>query len=415
MLTCFLLTGSDIDTLIVAPKHVNRDDFFEHFLNILEKMSPPGALEEHTSVPDAHVPIIKLQYSGIDMDLIFVALKVASVPENKDLGDESLLRGMSEADLRSINGCRVTDEILSLVPQQKTFRHATRAIKLWAQRRAIYGNIDGFPGGVAWAMMVARVCQLYPYACGATIVAKFFNLMSQWPWPTPVFLQKIQHYEGGGPLQVRVWNPSIYNSDGAHKMPVITPVYPAMCATHSITSSTMTIILREMERANDITAKIAAGQLPWRALFEKHTYFTQGYKYYLSIVAASRTKEAQQIWSGFVHSKVRRLVSGIEMSGANVELAHPFIKGFERAHRCKNEEEVDMVLQGTLQFQATGTETTDSTKDAKQHAAAEEGGEKVEMPTGAAETTAEGVSTIYTTTFYVGIELQAGKYCQHLT
>jgi hypothetical protein len=54
-------------------------------------------------------------------------------------------------------------------------------------------------------MLVARVCQLYPMACGAVLVAKFFMVMSKWPWPNPVLLQE----EEEGPLQVRVWNPKV--------------------------------------------------------------------------------------------------------------------------------------------------------------------------------------------------------------
>lgn len=98
-------------------------------------MAPPGAIEELTPVPDAFVPIIKLEFSGISIDLIFARLAIPSVPLNLDLKDKSLLRGVEERDLRSLNGTRVTDEILELVPQQKTFRHALRAIKLWAQRQ----------------------------------------------------------------------------------------------------------------------------------------------------------------------------------------------------------------------------------------------------------------------------------------
>jgi poly(A) polymerase len=98
-------------------------------------MSPPGAIEEMTAVPDAHVPILKLEYSGISIDLIFTRLAMSSVPRDLDLKDKSLLRGLDETDLRSINGTRVTDEILCLVPQPKSFRLALRAIKLWAQRK----------------------------------------------------------------------------------------------------------------------------------------------------------------------------------------------------------------------------------------------------------------------------------------
>lgn len=129
-----IFIGSDIDTLIVAPKHVMIDDFFSDFPPILERMSPPGAIEKMTPVPDAFVPIIKLEFSGISIDLIFARLILPSVPLNLDLKNNDYLRGLDDKEVRSLNGTRVTDQILELVPQQKTFRIALRAIKLWAQR-----------------------------------------------------------------------------------------------------------------------------------------------------------------------------------------------------------------------------------------------------------------------------------------
>lgn len=96
-------------------------------------------------------------------------------------------------------GSRVTDEILRLVPNVSVFRDSLRCIKLWAQRtcvtlsqdlklvdavlhlgRAIYSNVNGFLGGVAWAMLVARICQLYPNAIAGAIVSRFFVIMYQW-------------------------------------------------------------------------------------------------------------------------------------------------------------------------------------------------------------------------------------------
>lgn len=137
--------GSDIDTLIVAPKHVTIEDFFADFPPSLERMSLEGAIEKLTPVPDAFVPIIKLEYAGISIDLIFARLLVPSVPLNLDLKNNDYLRGLDEKEVRSLNGTRVTDQILELVPQQKTFRLALRAVKLWAQRESKSIRLKHFP------------------------------------------------------------------------------------------------------------------------------------------------------------------------------------------------------------------------------------------------------------------------------
>lgn len=123
------------------------DDFFADFIPILEQLAPEGTIEKMTPVPDAFVPIIKLELSGISIDLLFARLIVPSIPLNLDLKNNDYLRGLDEREVRSLNGTRVTDEILELVPQQKTFRLALRAIKLWAQRECLFlipPSLDGF-------------------------------------------------------------------------------------------------------------------------------------------------------------------------------------------------------------------------------------------------------------------------------
>lgn len=245
-------------------------------------------------------------------------------------------------------------------------------------------------------MLVARICQLYPLACGATIVTKFFNLIHSWPWPRPVQLRNIED----GPLNVRVWNPQIYGNDRRHIMPIITPSYPSMCATHNITHSTKAIILRELKRADGIVGNIVAGKQSWGDLFAKHTFFTHGYKYYLSIVSGSRTKEAQKLWSGLVQSRVRKLVIGIEDADTGVEVAHPYNKGFDRVHQCQTQEEVDLIFQGDLRWQKTEEEIAKSVDDPK----AIDGASEAEVAGNTPQ-----LITIWTTTFYIGLELASDR------
>lgn len=198
--------GSDIDTLVVGPTNVNRTDFFERFPALLVKLAPEGAITGLTAVPGAFVPVLKFEYSGISIDLTYSRIHVLkTIPDNLSLLDNKLLFGLDSTDISTLNGNRVTDEILELVPQPPVFKMALRAIKLWAQRRAIYANIVGFCGGVAWAMLLARVCQLYPKANSSTIVMKFFRIGGSWNWPQPVQLKAFDKVD----LPLRVWNPKV--------------------------------------------------------------------------------------------------------------------------------------------------------------------------------------------------------------
>ncbi|KAI6779511.1 Poly(A) polymerase-like protein [Emericellopsis cladophorae] len=332
--------GSDIDTLVVAPRYVNREDYFKHFPNLLLEMAPEGAITGLTPVEGAFVPIIKFEYSGISIDLIFSRIMQKQLSPDLNLKDSSILRGLDEQELRSVNGTRVTDEILDLVPELSTFRTALRAIKLWAQRRAVYANIMGFPGGVAWAMLVARICQLYPRATAAVVVNRFFVVKNF--------------------------------GDRKHLMPIITPAYPSMCATFNVTHSSKAVIQRELERGFELTEKIMTKKEDWKTLFDKHIFFTQGYKHYICVIATSRNKEAHKLWSGLVESKVRMLVQKLEVH-RYIQLAHAFVKGYERRHKCRSYEEIEQVQENCLDYVAGPDEPENPPEEPAQQTVGENG------------------------------------------
>ena len=207
------------------------------------------------------------------MNLLFARLALPAIPGNLNLLDKTLLRNLDQRCVRSVNGCRVTDTILSLIPNKESFRIALRAIKLWAKskwprnfnvyvfsslsftlpllspslpsplplplplslcliERGVYSNAMGYLGGVSWAMLVARTCQLYPNAAASTIVHKFFFIFERWSvvqhlssflhlskiffslsplslreWPKPVLLKNID--EDVLQLGLPVWDPRV--------------------------------------------------------------------------------------------------------------------------------------------------------------------------------------------------------------
>ncbi|KAJ9075464.1 polynucleotide adenylyltransferase [Entomophthora muscae] len=327
--------GADIDTLCVVPKQVKKEDFFTDFQQTLRERPE---VEELTPVQEAYVPVMKMIFSGIPIDLLFASLDVNKVADDLELKDNNLLRNLDEPTVRSLNGSRVTDDILRLVPNIPEFRNSLRCIKLWASRRGVYSNVLGFFGGVAWAMLVARICQLYPNATASSIICKFFTVTSQWNWPYPILLRDIET----STIPLRVWNSQVYPSDKAHKMPIITPSFPSMCSTHNVSASTQQIITRELKRGMEITAKILEKEASWDDLLQKSTFFSN-FKYYLQLTSYSEDADHQHKWSGTVESKIRQLVTSIEPS-FEIDHLHPYTKGIDQAIKCDSEETVKSLI-----------------------------------------------------------------------
>jgi poly(A) polymerase len=71
----------------------------------------------------------------VQIDLLYARLNLATISNDVDLlnAQQVQLERLDEKSVLSLNGCRVTDSILRLVPSIPTFRMTLRAIKLWAK------------------------------------------------------------------------------------------------------------------------------------------------------------------------------------------------------------------------------------------------------------------------------------------
>ncbi|KAK9195528.1 hypothetical protein WN943_003650 [Citrus x changshan-huyou] len=326
--------GADIDTLCVGPRHATREeDFFGELHQMLTEM--PEVTELHP-VPDAHVPVMKFKFSGVSIDLLYARLSLWVIPEayslisagmcpqnhnlikaiignacqsytlsvDLDISQDSILQNADEQTVRSLNGCRVTDQILRLVPKIQNFRTTLRCMRFWAKRRGVYSNVAGFLGGINWALLVARICQLYPNAVPSMLVSRFFRVYTQWRWPNPVLLCAIEE----GSLGLQVWDPRRNPKDKYHLMPIITPAYPCMNSSYNVSTSTLRIMMDEFQRGHEICEAMEKNEadVDWDTLFEPFTFF-EAYKNYLRIDISAENADDLRNWKGWVESRLRQL------------------------------------------------------------------------------------------------------------
>lgn len=135
----------------------------------------------------------------------------------------------------------------------------------------------------------------------------------------------------------------------------------------------------EFKKGSEIVDRVIIGKADWSELFAKHDFFHK-YRYYLQIVASTRSPDLQIKWSGTVESRIRQLVMKLEYV-ESLSLAHPFIKGFDQVYYCLTAEEVRAVAQGDILDAVTKRKKEDI-----------EG--------------KENATVVYTTTFYIGLAIE---------
>ena len=277
--------GSDMDLLCVAPNHVQRSNFFTTFLEVLRSQPRVSNL---TPVEESFVPLIKLNYDSIDVDLVFMrwpSMKIPNIPVL--MSSENL--NFNVKCLRSLNGFRNTVRLLEVVPDAGRFRMTLRAVKMWAKHRGIYGNALGFLGGYSWSILVAHICQTYADVDVAELVLKFFQVFAEWPWPKPVVVKD--------PSNVNEFN-SICTTD---VMPIITLAHPKRNSSFNVTEFTKRIIRNELYRGANVVLGVLRGEIIWDTLYEPQRLFKNFEHFVVVKVKGTAENKAQSL----VETKIR--------------------------------------------------------------------------------------------------------------
>ncbi|GJU56738.1 nuclear poly(A) polymerase 1 [Tanacetum coccineum] len=115
-----------------------------------------------------------------------------------------------------------------------------------------YSEVAGFLGGINWALLVARICQLYPNAL-----------------------------------------PNIMNS------------------SYNVSASTLKMMTEEFKRGHDICEATVLNNGSWLELFEPYCFF-EAYKNYLQIDIAAENDDDMMNWKGLRLGKISHTTACIE-------------------------------------------------------------------------------------------------------
>merc|ERR1719203_590459 len=126
--------------------------------------------------------------------------------------DDSVLIGLDETSVRSVNGVRVAQFLLDMLDGNPALldnlRLTLRAVKEWARVHGLYSNVLGFLGGVNWAILVVWVSKRNPDAPASKLLQLFFRTFANWSWPNQVVLSSDQKHPPEGVRPLPVWDPT---------------------------------------------------------------------------------------------------------------------------------------------------------------------------------------------------------------
>lgn len=320
--------GGDIDTVVLCPIYVDRDvHFFDQLFTLLEQEIHAAEL---IKVNDSKVlvPLIMMTFRGIPVDLAFAKLDVPKIDKKmRNLNDNNLLAAcVDEKMVYSMNGPRNVDMIIQSVDPKEdpvrigNFRTALRLLKLWAKNRGIYSNATGYITGISLAILVAKICQLFPNLKPNKLIQKFFIFYSVWSWDEfPVKIDEIRTYDNMERFNEMQWydpkseigEEKIAQQKKDHftsPMMVITPAFPVMNATRKVSKTNLNVMKEQLAIGKEI---VQNKPVDWKKLFERVDFFNEYYNFIEVSILANDESEYRK-WRGLVESQIIVLTKGLE-------------------------------------------------------------------------------------------------------
>lgn len=280
-----------------------------------------GRLSDLVVVTSTRVPLLKFSYHTVHVDLLFASVDLAEPPSSADLLQDSFLLRVSESSRATVNGIRTILEIhRRLRLPQDDYACVLRAVKYWAARRQVYGNLYTFPNGVCLAIMVARATQLCPVQDPSALLRFFFAFYVRWlsrrSRIAPITIVSAEHATtmAAVPGMPRAWDAVC---DATDLLPILNPARPSVNAAYTVGRSGLQLFYQELRRADELLRGASADTPPYRELWRPYDLL-QEYRYFIGVhiasVHASPTacENVLNAWKGYVESKLRMLIYALE-------------------------------------------------------------------------------------------------------
>ena len=311
--------SSDIDVLLVCPRYITRQHFFDQFYS---KFTNNPKVNDLMKIDGAKVPIINMIYDGIELDISYCFIDRETIDPEINLLEDRYLAHTDLTSVMSLNGPRTNMLLVKLIPSPtlEPFQTLLRFIRIWAKARAVYGNRYGYLGGVNMALLSAFIVQRYPTASPSLLIYLFFQDLADYPWPKPIY---INHPNKG---IWKSWDPQ-NPKDQYDLMPIITPSYPTINSLKSVILSTKARLLDEFARGAKLAKKCIFEGKKWSKIIEPTDFFLK-YRQYLQIEISAGTRDGFNSWSGNFDAQLRSLSQELEKVEL-IEYAFPYPHLFE--------------------------------------------------------------------------------------
>lgn len=268
---------SDLDLLVTSfDCLIDRNKFFNEMEGLL-KGCPQ--VEHLMIIRNANVPLAKFKFDGVKVDLVFAEMRTLKEIYSPTQGDfpkelldpdyllleSSLIQSnLKGADCINsyLSSTRLKLFIESLTEDQvhkslllRIFSEATRIIKCWAKRRAIYHFNFGFLNGISIMIMVAKVMHLMHKENAIqldnvkvliqNVVERFFAVYTNWPWTSTDVQARSIYLPAVSSISEFPWM-TLSN----YVMPIVCPYPPYKCTTVQMTNSSLAKIVSELTLAH---------------------------------------------------------------------------------------------------------------------------------------------------------------------